>query len=93
VLTATPVVLRAIPIGPCGLIWVKFYDGTTYLGDGVANSSGGYDFTVSSFDMGIHEISSVAQLSDNEGGAGEVETSAPVTLNVLTPIPPHQHGP
>ncbi len=94
VLTATPVLLRAVAIGPCGLIWVKFYDGTTYLGDGVRNSNGGYDFTVSSFDLGLHQISSVAQLDDGTGGVGEVETSAPVTLNVLFPnIPPPDQGP
>jgi hypothetical protein len=94
VLTNTPVLLRAIAIGPCGLIWVKFYDGATYLGDAVHGTSGGYDLTVSSFAAGIHQLSAVAQLDSGTGGEGEVETSDPVDLIVLAPGgPPDQHGP
>ncbi len=94
VLTATPVLLRAIAIGPCGFIWIKFYDGTAYLGDAVPNTSGGYDLTVSGFAAGTHQLSAVAQLADSTGGAGEVETSAPVDLIVLTPTgPPDHDGP
>jgi len=94
VLASTPVLLRAIAIGPCGFIWVKFYDGATYLGDAVPGSGGGYDLTVSGFAAGTHQLSAVAQLADSGGGVGEVETSAPVDLIVLAPgTPPDQHGP
>ena len=94
VLTATPVLLRAIAIGPCGFIWVKFYDGTTYLGDGVRQHKRRIRPHCEQLCLGIHQISSVAQLADSTGGAGEVETSAPVTLNVLFPnIPPPDQGP
>ena len=94
VLTTTPVLLRAIAIGPCGFIWVKFYDGATYLGDAVPSTGGGYDLTVSGFAAGTHQLSAVAQLSDSLGGVGEVETTAPVGLIVLAPAtPPDQHGP
>jgi hypothetical protein len=94
VLTNTPVLLRAIAIGPCGLIWVKFYDGATYLGDAVAGSTGGYDLTVSSFAPGTHQLSAVALLDSGTTGEGELETSAPVDLVVLAPgQPPDYHGP
>ncbi len=92
VLTNTPVLLRAIAIGPCGLIWVKFYDGATYLGDATPSPVGGYDLTVTGFTAGTHQLSAVAQLSDSVGGFGEVETSSPVELIVLDPGPtPDQH--
>jgi hypothetical protein len=94
VLTNTPVLLRAIAIGPCGFSWVKFYDGATYLGDAVAGSGGGYDLTVSGFAAGTHQLSAVAQLDSGVPGDGEVETSAPVDLMVLAPGgTPHQPGP
>jgi hypothetical protein len=93
VLTNTPVVARAIAIGPCGLIWVKFYDGATYLGAAVPGPGGGYDLTVSSLAAGTHQLSAVAQLESTTGGEGEVETSDPVTLTVLAPGPGDQHGP
>jgi hypothetical protein len=94
VLTNTPVLLRAIAIGPCGFIWVKFYDGATYLGDAVHGTSGGYDLTVSGFAAGTHQLSAVAQLDSGVPGSGEVETSDPVDLIVLAPGgPPDQHGP
>jgi hypothetical protein len=94
VLTNTPVLLRAIAIGPCGFSWVKFYDGATYLGDAVAGSSGGYDLTVSGFAAGTHQLSAVAQLDSGVPGSGEVETSDPVDLMVLAPGGlPDQHGP
>ena len=93
VLAATPVVLSAIAIGPCGFVWVRFYDGATCLGDALPNTSGGFDLTVSGFAAGSHQLSAVAQLSDSLGGAGEVETSAPVELIVLSPnSPPNQHS-
>jgi hypothetical protein len=94
VLTNTPVLLRAIAIGPCGFSWVKFYDGATYLGDAAPGAGGGYDLTVSGFAAGTHQLSAVAQLDSGTGGEGEVETSDPVDLVVLAPgEPPHQHGP
>jgi hypothetical protein len=94
VLTNTPVLLRAIAIGPCGFSWVKFYDGATYLGDAVPAAGGGYDLTVSGFAAGTHQLSAVAQLEDSGGGVGEVETSDPVDLMVLAPGGlPDQHGP
>jgi hypothetical protein len=93
VLTNTPVLLRAIAIGPCGFSWVKFYDGATYLGD-ASGAGGGYDLTVSGFAAGTHQLSAVAQLDSGVPGDGEVETSDPVDLVVLAPgEPPHQHGP
>ncbi|HTY86839.1 MAG TPA: hypothetical protein VMB80_05185 [Candidatus Acidoferrum sp.] len=93
VLTNTPVLARAISIGPCGLIWVKFYDGPIYLGDAVPGPTGGYDLTVNDLAAGTHQLSAVAQLESTDGSAGEVETSDPVTLNVLAPGQEDQHGP
>jgi hypothetical protein len=95
VLTNTPVLLRALAIGPCDLRWVKFYDGATYLGDAVAGS-GGYELIVSSFAAGTHQLSAAAQIDPGAGvpDEGEVETSAPVALTVLAPgDPPDHHGP
>jgi hypothetical protein len=93
VLAATPVLLRAIAIGPCGFRWVKFYDGATYLGDAVAGSTGEYDLTVDGFAAGTHQLSAVAELDSGLPGEGEVESSAPVNLIVLAPgEPPHQDG-
>jgi hypothetical protein len=94
VLTNTPVLARAIPFGPCGLIWVKFYDGPTYLGDAVPNPVGGYDLTLNNLPAGIHRLSAVAELGSSTGETGEVETSDPVELTVLAPGPnPDQHNP
>jgi hypothetical protein len=92
VLTNTPVLARAVAIGPCGFRWVKFYDGAIFLGDAVAGSSGGYDLTVSGFAAGTHQLSAVAELDSGVPGEGEVETSEPVELMVLAPgEPPDQH--
>jgi hypothetical protein len=88
VLTNTPVLARAIPTGPCGLTWVKFYDGPTYLGPAVGSTGGGYDLTLTTLAAGTHRLSAVAELE-----SGEIETSEPVELTVLAPGPnPDQHG-
>ncbi len=87
VLTNTPVLLRAIAIGPCGFNWVRFYDGTAYLGDAVPNTSGGYDLTVTNLPAGIHWLSAVAELASGSTETGEIETSEPVELTVLAPGP------
>jgi hypothetical protein len=88
-----PVTMRAFPSGPCGLGWVRFFDGPTDLGPAV-QSTFGYEFIkTSGFTAGTHWISAVAQLGDT-GGGGEVETSEPVEIIVLDPfVPPDQHGP
>ena len=87
VLTNTPVLARAIAIGPCGLRWVKFYDGTAYLGDAVPNPGGGFDLTLDNLPAGIHLLSAVAELESGTAEAGEIETSDPVELTVLAPGP------
>jgi hypothetical protein len=87
-----PVTMRAIATGPCGLGWVKFYDGTTDLGPAVQTTFGYELIKTSGFTAGTHWISAVAQLEDN--GGDEVETSEPVEIIVLDPfLPPDQHGP
>ena len=87
VLTNTPVLARAIPTGPCGLTWVKFYDGPTDLGPAVGSTGGGYDLTLTTLTPGTHRLSAVAGLA-----SGELETSDPVELTVLAPRPnPDQH--
>jgi hypothetical protein len=91
VLTNTPVLLRAIAIGPCGFRWVKFYDGAAFLGDAAAGSGGGYDLTVDGFAAGTHQLSAVAELDSGMPGEGEVETSEPVELMVLAPGEPPDH--
>lgn len=95
--TNTAVLLRAAPIvslNPCNFTWVKFYDGATFLGDASAGTSG-YDLTVNAgFSAGTHLISAVAELEGAVGEPGEVETSEPIELIVITPNPPlddHDH--
>lgn len=86
VLTNTPVLLRAAPvayINPCNFLWVKFYDGAVFLGDGISGSgTPEFDLTVSDLPAGIHRLAAVAELEN-----GEVETSDPVELTVLAPTP------
>ena len=97
VLVGTPVLFSAIAVGPCDFRWIKFYDGTTFLGDGAPSSDGspGFNLTVASLSPGVHSISAVAELnSGSPGKPGEIETSEPVELNVLAPgEPPHQDHP
>ncbi len=93
VLTNTPVLARAIAIGPCSLRWVKFYDGSSYLGDAVAGSSGGYDLTLNNLPAGIQRLSAVAELESGTPDTGEIETSDPVDLTVLAPGTDPDHSP
>ena len=88
-----PVTMRAIASGPCGLGWVKFYDGTTDLGPAAPTTGGVFELILSGgFTTGTHQLSAVAQL-EVAGGGGEVETSEPVEIFVLDPSgPPDQHG-
>jgi len=92
-LAGTPVTMRAIAVGPCGLNWVRFYDGTTDLGPASPTTGGVYELTLANgFTAGSHWISAVAQLEDTGGGAGEVETSEPVELLILPPNDPPDQG-
>jgi hypothetical protein len=86
-LIGTPVLARAIAFGPCGLRWVKFYDGPTYLGDAAASAGGGYELTLDNLPAGVHQLSAVAELESGTLEAGEIETSDPVELMVLAPGP------
>jgi len=92
--TGTAVTMRAIAIGPCGIISIRFFDGNTNLGQATLATGGVYELTLpGGFAAGIHAISAVAQLESTSGGAGEVETSEPVEIIVIDPIvPPDQDG-
>lgn len=93
ILTNTAVLGRAIAIGPCGLKWVKFYDGPILLGSAVADGTGGFDLTITNLAAGLHRISAVAELETGTTEAGEVETSDAVELTVIEPGNEHEHEP
>ena len=84
-MTNTAVLLRAIAIGPCGIRWVKFYDGSIYLGDAAGTVAGGFDLTLPSLPAGVHHLTAVAEVESGTTQAGEIESSAPVELTVLAP--------
>ena len=93
-LTNTAVLARAIAIGPCGLRWVKFYDGPIHLGDAtVGTVGGGFELTITNLTAGVHRITAVAELETGTTEAGEIESSDPVELTVLAPATAHEHEP
>ena len=93
VLTNTAVRAIAIAFGPCGLRWVKFYDGPVFLGDAALGSSG-YELVLDNLAAGTHQLSAVAEIDSGTGETGEIETSDPVELTVLAPGPnPDQDDP
>ncbi len=93
VLTNTLVLARAIAIGPCGLRWVKFYDGQMLLGSAVPGLGGEFELTLTNLAAGLHRLAAVAELESGLPDAGEIETSDPVELTVLAPAATHDHEP
>jgi hypothetical protein len=90
----SPVLVRARAFGPCELTWVKIFDGPTFVGDGtIGISPGGFDLTLTNLTPGIHQLTAVAELANGTQGAGEIETSDPVELTVLMPLPDPDHQP
>jgi len=90
----TAVSFRAIAVGPCGLRWVKFYDGPIHLGDATAGTvGGGFELTITNLTAGVHRITAVAELESGTTEAGEIESSDPVELTVLAPATAHEHEP
>lgn len=93
-LTNTAVLAKAIPIGPCGLRWVKFYDGPIFLGDATAGTiGGGFELTLTNLAPGVHQLTAVAELETGTTEAGEIESSDPVEFTVLVPLQDHDHEP
>ena len=91
VLINTPVLARTIALGPCDLRWVKFYDGTIFLGDAARRTpvSGAFrELTLTNLP---------GRYSSADGGVGswipgttetgEIQSSDPVELTVLDPGP------
>ena len=88
VLINTPVLARAIALGPCDLRWVKFYDGTIFLGDAAPNPvSGAFELTLTNLPAGIHLLTAVSELDSGTTETGEIQSSDPVELTVLDPGP------
>ncbi len=88
VLINTPVLASAIALGPCDLRWVKFYDGTIFLGDAAPNpATGAFELTLTNLPAGIHQLTAVSELDSGTTEAGEIQSSDPVELTVLDPGP------